>query len=131
MFVFNDTFELATPAERQLATSMVTYWTNFVQSGSPNVGGQRPWHFVEAISDADTHVPSGTRHRVSDRTVLPAWPEYVASQEAHGRDHSPLPPPSRMVLNITKGTPVSSSVLDIHVAVEDALTSERCALFGI
>ena len=37
-FAFGDGFELATPAERALATTMGCYWRNFAHSGDPNVG---------------------------------------------------------------------------------------------
>eukprot|EP00038_Savillea_parva_P024237 m.43432 g.43432 ORF g.43432 m.43432 type:complete len:1080 (-) comp6406_c0_seq1:140-3379(-) len=37
-FVFNDTFELATPAERTLSSIMGCMWANFATSGNPNIG---------------------------------------------------------------------------------------------
>merc|ERR1712146_539064 len=37
-FVFEDTFELKSPAERRLSKEMGCYWTNFAATGDPNEG---------------------------------------------------------------------------------------------
>ena len=37
-FVFNDLFELSGPGERQAASAMGCWWTNFAATGNPNVG---------------------------------------------------------------------------------------------
>ena len=145
MFVFNDSFELSSPAEHSLANAIVAYWTNLAWSGSPNSGGERPWHHQsrqwrspaaeEAGQEAamrawdSSAVPASPLPLLS--TPLPAWPQYQYFPGQQQRQQQQKP--SHIVFNITKGARPgdSAAAVDIKATVEDELMSSRCALFGI